>query len=67
MADKFKHLPNTGTSFVNNKKDATNKQPDYNGTIYVEKPGEYYIATWKNEITGEDNKPALSHKLKPKV
>lgn len=65
MADKFKHLPNTGSLFMNSKKEATNKQPDFNGTINVEGK-EFYISAWKNEITGEEVKPAINLKVTPK-
>ena len=48
---------NTGLLGINDRKQKEN-HPDYNGRIYVTKPGLYYLKGWKKQ--GRSGQPLLS-------
>ena len=48
---------NTGLLGVNDRKEKET-HPDYNGKIYVDKPGLYYLKGWKKQT--RDGSPLLS-------
>tara|TARA_R110000796_G_scaffold16606_1_gene51769 strand:+ start:220 stop:483 length:264 start_codon:yes stop_codon:yes gene_type:complete len=48
---------NTGLLGINDRKQKEN-HPDYNGKIYVSKPGLYYLKGWKKQ--GKSGQPLLS-------
>ncbi len=48
---------NTGLLGINDRKQKEN-HPDYNGRIFVSKPGLYYLKGWKKQ--GKSGQPLLS-------
>ena len=48
---------NTGLLGINDRKQKEN-HPDYNGRIFVSKPGLYYLKGWKKQ--GRSGQPLLS-------
>jgi|TARA_E500000318_G_scaffold75610_2_gene70212 uncharacterized protein (DUF736 family) len=52
-----KYKANTGLLGINDRKEKET-HPDYNGKVYVDKPGLYYLKGWKK--TTRDGNPLLS-------
>ena len=53
----MKYKANTGLLGVNDRKEKET-HPDYNGKVYVDKPGLYYLKGWKK--TAKSGSPLLS-------
>ena len=53
----MKYKANTGLLGINDRKEK-DTHPDYNGKVYVDKPGLYYLKGWKK--TTKSGSPLLS-------